>query len=760
MTHKPRILVVDDEPTLLDAIEAMLFKEGYDLVFAQDGHEALAKAAETPPDLILLDLMMPGMDGFEVCERLRADRHLGEVPIIMLTAMDDKDSRLQGIKAGADDFIGKPYDIHELRARIRTITRLNRYRHLVTERTRFEQLIRLSPDGILIADAEGSIRLVNPELKRMLGIELEDENRILGSSLFKYIAPHKHEAFTSFLKAAILRKMTENQMVTDFVHVNGESFPVELKAGFFDLEEQPAVQMIVRDITERKRFEREKEDLERQLRQAQKVESIGTLAGGITHDLNNILTPILGFTQLALEDGVDPKNIKGYLKHVLTSTRRACELVKQILTFLRRSDQVLTPINTPIIINEIVKMMKATLPTTIRVTHRIEPKSGPVLANPSQIHQMVLNLCTNASHAMRENGGSLNIMLAPVVIDDTYKEYLPDLKPGPYQCLKISDTGHGMTPEVMEKIFDPYFTTKSQDEGTGLGLSTTVGIVKSCGGDVRVVSEPGQGTTFYIYLPVTETTVSKQHEELTDLERGKGEQILIVDDEPPIVALLEKILPKMGYAVHGETASVKALELVRQTPDRFDLVITDMTMPEMTGLQLSREIMAIRPELPILLCSGFSEKVAPKDVIPFGFKGFISKPINRSLMAKAIRKVFDQLAKIMVIDDDPQIRLTLQSILTDIGYDVIEAANGREGVDLLKTEKVDLVITDILMPEKEGIETIMDIHRDFPDIKIIAISGGRTEYLQSALALGAQRIFIKPIEKEALLEAIKELLQK
>jgi PAS domain S-box-containing protein len=759
MTHKPLILVVDDESSLLDAIEATLFKEGYDLVFAQNGQEALAKAAEAPPDLILLDLMMPGMDGFEVCERLRADSHLGEVPIIMLTAMDDKESRLQGINAGADDFISKPYDMHELRARIRTITRLNRYRHLVDERSRFEQLIRLSPDGIMIIDAKGIIHLTNPEIKRMLGIELEDEERIIGSSLFKYIAPCNHETFTSFLNAAIVKKMDENHMVTNFIRLNGETFPAELKAGFFDLEEKPAVQMIVRDITERQCLEREKEELEYQLRQAQKVESIGTLAGGITHDLNNILTPILGFTQLSLEDGVDVKNIKNYLKHVLVSTRRACALVKQILTFLRRSDQAMTPISTPIIINEIVKMLKATLPATIMIKHRIEPKCGPVLANPSQIHQTVLNLCTNAFHAMRENGGVLDITLAQVVIDADNKD-MPDLKPGSYQCLTISDTGHGMTPDVIEKIFDPYFTTKSQEEGTGLGLSTCVGIVKSCEGDIRVVSEPGRGTTFFIYLPVTETTVSKEDNALAKLERGKGERILVIDDEPSIVALLEKILQKMGYTVKGETDSLKALELIRQTPDRFDLVITDMTMPQMAGLQLSREIMVIRPDLPILACSGFSEKVTPKDVRSYGFQGYISKPINRGMMAKAIRKVFDQRALILVIDDDPQIRLTLRSILTDVGYDVIEAANGRKGIDLVKSNWVDLVITNIFMPEKEGIETIIELHRDFPDIKIIAISGGRVEHLQAVLDLGAKRIFLKPVEKEALLEAVKDIIKK
>jgi len=756
---KPQILVVDDEPALLDAIEAMLFKENYDLVFAQSGAEALAKAFEAPPDLVLLDLMMPGMDGFEVCKRMRADHKLREVPIIMLTAMHDQDSLLQGIKAGADDFISKPYDIHELRARIRTITRLNRYRHLVTERSRFEQLVRLSPDGIMIVDDEGIIHLANPEIKRMLGLELEDEKHILGTSLFKYIALPDHESFASYLKAAILRKMAENQTVTNFVRLNGEFFPVELKAGFFDLEEKPAVQMIVRDITERQRLEREKEELERLLRQAQKVESIGTLAGGITHDLNNILTPILGFTQLALEDGVDIKNIKNYSKHVLVSTRRACDLVKQILTFLRRSDQAMTPISTPIIINEIVKMLKATLPATIIIKHRIEPKCGPVLADPSQIHQLVLNLCTNAFHAMREDGGVLDITLTQIVIDADNKE-MPDLKPGSYQCLKISDTGHGMTPDVVEKIFDPYFTTKSKEEGTGLGLSTSVGIVKNCEGDVRVVSEPEKGTTFFIYLPVTETTVSKQEKALTDLERGKGERILVVDDEPSIVALLEKILPKMGYVIKGETDSLKALEMIRQTPDRFDLVITDMTMPKIAGLQLSREIMAIRPDLPILACSGFSEKVTPKDVRAYGFQGYISKPINRGLMAKTIRKVFDKRAQILVIDDDSQIRLTLRSILTDVGYDVIEAANGRKGIDLVKTDWVDLVITDIFMPEKEGIETIIELHRDFPHIKIIAISGGGSEYLQPALQLGAMRTFIKPIEKEALLKAVKELIRK
>jgi two-component system cell cycle sensor histidine kinase/response regulator CckA len=387
------------------------------------------------------------------------------------------------------------------------------------------------------------------------------------------------------------------------------------------------------DITERKH-------LQKQLVQAQKMEAIGTLAGGIAHDFNNILSAIIGFTELAQMKLESDSEIKDDLKEVLTAGSRAKDLIKQILAFSCQTKEERMPVQMELIVKEALKLLRSTLPTTIDMRENIWSKSV-ILSDPTQLHQIVMNLCTNAAHAMREKGGILETTLTDVMLDSDFVSTHPDIHPGAYQKLTVSDTGHGIKLEVMNQIFDPFFTTKGVDEGTGLGLSVVYGIVKDCGGTITVYSEPDKGTTFNLYFPILKGTAEEKTSEYTIIPTGT-ERILLVDDEKPIVNIITKILSSLGYDVQSRTSSIEALELFKAMPKKFDMVITDMTLPQMSGDALAQELMKIRPDLPVILCTGFSENITKEKAETMGIKVFLMKPLLKEEMAHAIRRVLDE----------------------------------------------------------------------------------------------------------------------
>jgi two-component system cell cycle sensor histidine kinase/response regulator CckA len=389
------------------------------------------------------------------------------------------------------------------------------------------------------------------------------------------------------------------------------------------------------DITVRK-------SLEAQLRQAQKMEAIGTLAGGIAHDFNNILSAIMGYTDMALTHPKVDDRLRRYLNQVYMAGERATDLVKQILAFSRQSDQKPRPLRVSPIVKEVLKLLRASLPTTITIRQDIQSQTDTVLADPTQIHQILMNLCTNAAHAMRETKGELKVSLGPVEVKpgDTLI-ILHGLTPDMYLKLTVSDAGIGIAPDIMDRIFDPFFTTKKPSEGTGLGLSVVHGIVKSYHGAITVESEMGKGTEFHVYLPLLKETGEKREVgAVADITGGK-ECILFVDDEEMLVELGKSMLTGLGYDVIGKTSSLEALELFRARPERFDLVITDMTMPNMTGIELARELMCIRPGIPVILCTGFSEAITPEKAKALGLREFIMKPIIKNQIAEAIRRNLD-----------------------------------------------------------------------------------------------------------------------
>ena len=399
------------------------------------------------------------------------------------------------------------------------------------------------------------------------------------------------------------------------------------------------VQALVEDISERRR-------LEEQLLQAQKMEAIGTLAGGIAHDFNNILAAIMGYAELASLDTEEGTKAKYNLQQSIRASHRAKDLVQQILAFSRQGRQERRPLDIGPIVKEGLKLLRASLPATIEIRREIEKDLGAIEADPTQIHQVLMNLCANAGHAMEERGGVLGVYLEKVEVEREGLAVSAGVEPGWYLRLRVSDTGAGMAPEVLKRIYDPYFTTKGPGKGTGLGLAVVHGIVQSYRGGITVVSEPGKGTTFDIYFPRVDAVVAPlEGEKVEPLPLGGQERVLFVDDEQAIVEIGQKILGHLGYEVIVRTSSLEALGLFRANPERFDIVITDMTMPNLTGDRLAQELLRIRPGIPIILCTGFSESMSEEKAKALGVREFVMKPLVMRDLATAIRRSLDSQKK-------------------------------------------------------------------------------------------------------------------
>jgi signal transduction histidine kinase/ActR/RegA family two-component response regulator len=388
----------------------------------------------------------------------------------------------------------------------------------------------------------------------------------------------------------------------------------------------------------------ERQHAEGQLRRMQKLEALGTLAGGIAHDFNNILAGIIGFAEMVLEDAPPGSPEHRRIGLVLKGAYRGRDLVRQILTFSRQAEHDKKPLLLSSIVEETMKLLRPTLPSTIKLVYRNPDADGRIFADTAQMHQVVMNLCTNAAHAMRDKGGIIDIEIThPSFTKDSVP--IPEMAPGDYVTLKVSDTGTGMELDVQEQIFDPFFTTKKEGEGTGLGLSVTYGIIKDHGGYISVDSKPGKGSTFSVHLPRIEDALQGD-EEKEGLSAGGRERILFIDDEDMLAELNKQRLSRLGYEVVTTTSSLEGLRLFREAPDNFDLIITDQTMPNLTGLDLAAEILKLRPDAPIILCTGHSDKVSPEVIQKSGIKLFLMKPIDGREMAEAVRNTLNGNARV------------------------------------------------------------------------------------------------------------------
>jgi PAS domain S-box-containing protein len=487
-------------------------------------------------------------------------------------------------------------------------------------------------NSLIVLDAEGLIRTVNVSTLRLLGYQ---ENELIGHP-FSLIA---EDALSAVLK----KNMDIDKLETLYRAKNGHELPVLFSSSKMDTSsgESQAVVCLALDISDKKQIEKEKDRLEKQLRQAHKMEAIGTLAGGIAHDFNNILTVILGYTDLAKYEVQPGSKLASDLDHVQEAGTRAKDLVKQILAFSRQDDTECIPLRPANLVREAIKILRPSLPTTIEINHNIDPKTSLICVDPTKIHQILMNLCTNAFQAMEETGGRLDISLKDIDLSSADLVHEPHVKAGSFVQLSVRDTGTGIAPEIKDKIFDPYFTTKEIGKGTGMGLSIVHGIVKSYGGFVTLESECGKGSAFHVFLPVLKEEMLSEHETAEPIPIGR-ERILFIDDEKAVAELAKDMLERLGYQVVIKTNSLEALVFFQNQPDRFDLVITDQTMPGMTGADLARRMIQIRPNIPIILCTGYSAIMSENKAKSLGIREFAYKPLTKKDMAKLIRKVLDK----------------------------------------------------------------------------------------------------------------------
>ncbi len=510
-------------------------------------------------------------------------------------------------------------------------------RELKESELRFRDIAFSISDWIWEVDRTGVYTFSTEHSEDLLGFRPDE---MIGRSCFDFLAAEMVEnaRFRLTLSVETGASFRHEELVA--IHKNGKridllSSGVVIRSGSGKI---IGVRGVDTDITAKKIAEKDKKAMEKKLAQGQKMEAIGTLAGGIAHDFNNILAAILGYAELAKED-IEPESEPAlYLDEILRASIRARELVKQILAFSRQAEATKIPLQPAILVKEAVKMLRPSLPATIEIRQNIERSDVTILADPTQINQIVINLCTNAFHAMEEMGGVLDISLKSVDLnaEDLSKE--PHIQPGTFMKLTVADSGTGIDPEYLEKIFDPYFTTKEIGKGTGMGLSIVHGIVRDSGGFISCYSELGQGTVFHVLLPALPNTAMAVAEKAENLPRGE-ERILFVDDEPMVAEMSKVLLETLGYRVLALTDSRRALTAFRETPQRFDLVITDQTMPVLTGAELARELLQIRPELPIILCSGYSSTMTKEKAAAMGIREFALKPLVKKEMAFLIRRV-------------------------------------------------------------------------------------------------------------------------
>ena len=508
---KPLILIVDDSEANRELLRELLEAQDYQLVEATNGPAALQLATETPPDLVLLDVMMPGMDGYEVCRRLRADVHLAEVPVILITALDDQASRLAGIEAGADDFITKPFNRAELRARVRTITRLNRYRRLTETQ---EQLLRV-----------------------------------------------------------------------------------------------------------------------------QRLENLGMLAAGIAHDFNNALAPILMASTL-LRRYVSDSGALRLIDTMEKGADRGALLVRQLLSFVSGTSGQTQLLQVRHVLREVIELAEATFPKSICVKSHLPGDLWPVQGNATQIHQIFLNLSVNARDAMPQ-GGEITLTATNCSLDAAAAAAIPDAQPGAFLAVEVRDTGIGIPPDVLARIWDPFFTTKSEGKGTGLGLSTVRGILHCHGGFATVKTGVGRGTAFTIYLPAAEDATSGDTAvaRAASPVRGMGELILVVDDEEPVREITAEILTSHGYRVVTACDGADAIAVFMTRAGEVRLLLTDLQMPMLGGPALAGALRRVNPGLPIVAMSGAGSKGSAAHE---GFtRAFLAKPFQAETLLAIVRRTLD-----------------------------------------------------------------------------------------------------------------------
>ncbi len=644
--NKGVILIVDDTPTNLAVLFDFLSNAGFTVLIAEDGESAIARAEYSPPDLILLDIIMPGMDGFETCRRLKVSEFTKDIPIIFMTSLSDTVDKVTGLNLGAVDYVTKPLQHEEVLARLELHLRLRnltkalqeqnlRLEQEISKRTQVEAqilqqaaLLDITTDAILVKDLDHQIRYWNKGAENLYGWNAQEA---IGNYTNQFL----------YRPEALPQLQNVEKSLAEFGYWQGELQQVTKEGKEItvasrwtlvrDQQGEPESFLTVNtDITEKKQ-------LEIQFLRAQRLESIGTLAGGIAHDLNNILTPILTAAQLLQIKlpNTDERN-RQMFKTIENNAKRGAALVKQVLQFARGVEGDRTIVQVSQLFSEIQQIVKETFPKSIEFSLNIKPNLWSVLGDATHLHQVFMNLVVNARDAM-PNGGLLSISAENLYVDEHYARMNLDAYSGPYIVMTVADSGIGMTPEILDRIFEPFFTTKDVGHGTGLGLSTVRGIIKSHGGFVNVYSKVGKGTEFRVFLPAVEAIAAPVVQDI-ELLKGNGELILVVDDEAKILETTKITLETYNYKVLTASDGVEAISIYAQYKDVVSVVLVDMMMPSMDGKITIKTLQRINPQVTIIAVSG-SMLASNKLVELPGIKTFISKPYTTKELLQTLHRM-------------------------------------------------------------------------------------------------------------------------
>ena len=656
--YQYKILTIDDESYIRQSIRTFFEDYGFTVFEAENGRKGLEVFYEKRPDLVLLDLRMPEMDGLQVLEILREKSP--ETPLVVASGTGNITAVVEALHLGAWDYILKPIEdmsvlYHSVQKCLKEsdLKKQNRQyqeqlEELVRESTlelqqseqRYKAVFEYTGTAAIIVESDDTISMVNSKFAELAHM---DQEKIAGQKKwFDFIAPDDIETMRNDIELRVSHQGRDDvpiQHEIRFVADNGTQKYVYVSLGTIPGTDRAVVSLL--DITEKKKAEKRWQSLEKQLRKSQKMEAIGTLAGGIAHDLNNILSPVLGYADMIMRSTEIYSNTYKRSEKIQKAALRAADLVSQVLSFNRQGEDKKRLIKIHPVAKEVVKLLKGSIPTTIGIVDDINRNCGSVEADPTQIHQVIMNLCTNAYHAMEESGGTLTVGLQQVDLSPTVIVEYPNLmgRDGAYLVIEVSDTGCGMSEDVLERIFDPYFTTKEEGKGTGLGLATAYSIVKSCKGDIRVKSSPNQGTRFVILLPVKEADAGSERRDvnLNGLNTGSGETLLVIDDDKDIAQMCKEGFELLGYQVALFFDSLEALDFFKENYHSIDVVITDQTMPGKTGIELAKDLLEIKPDIPIILCSGYAGTINEKKIRKSGIKQLVMKPVTVEDLSKEIQ---------------------------------------------------------------------------------------------------------------------------
>lgn len=684
------ILVVDDNPTNLKLVSNVLEYEGHTILKATDAEEAQLIIARTPPDLILMDIALPGMDGLTLTRKLKADEKTRHIRIIALTAFAMKGDDKKAFDAGCDGYVTKPIDTRRLPQlvadQLRPAPAISPKHILLVEDNRINRkLLRaiLEAEGHVVIEAvdglealtlgdPGQVEAIISDIlmPNMDGYRLcyevrrrerwrnmpfifytstytsdEDERLALDLGADAYLRKPASAAVISETLRKVLEKQNHPRPTrpfneTDVLKEYSERLVSKLEERNNQLLKQTAE--LEFEIAQRKKADDAKTRVEALLGRAQKMEALGTLAGGIAHDFNNIISAITGNAELALQDLPSDHPSRNSLNEITKATARARSVVNQILTFSRQQTSKRETVKLPPVIEEALQLLRVTLPPMIEIRTHFDPNAPAVAVDTSQVHQIIVNLCTNSKHAMNDQG-TLDVGVSRVNVDSDLVRTTVDLHVGPYVRVDVTDSGCGMDKAMLDRIFDPFYTTKPIGEGTGLGLSVVHGIMIAHGGAVTVHSEPGKGTMFRLYFPVAAdvpaTSTASPTTSMPALRRGNGERILLVDDDKSLVYLITRMLERLGYHISGFSDARQALQAFLAAPTNFDLVIADWFMPGIPGLELARQMLQARPGMPIVIASGVNRADVADQAKVIGVHDVIPRPSTADEWSEALHRL-------------------------------------------------------------------------------------------------------------------------